>query len=206
MDLVTSHWSGKHRRVVMGINLISLLWTDSRARLPCDFRIYNKKEDGLTKNDHFIEMLDEAKAWGFSPQLLAFDSWYASLNNLKRVRTHSWHWLTQLKGNRLVDPDGSGNRAISKCYIPSQGRKAHLKRYGWVKVFKTVSKDGTFEYWATSDLEWPSNSALFTHWMLGRSRCTIKAWNKTLALSAANYDRAFHKATTLLWLSEPFYD
>jgi len=138
---------------VMGINLISLLWTDSRARLPCDFHIYNKKEDGLTKNDHFIEMLDGAKARGFSPQLVAFDSWYASLNNLKRVRTHSWHWLTQLKGNRLVDPDGGGNCAISKCYIPSHGRKAHLKGYGWVKVFKTVSKDGTFEYWATSDLE-----------------------------------------------------
>ena len=28
MELVTRHWSGKHRQVVPGINLISLLWTD----------------------------------------------------------------------------------------------------------------------------------------------------------------------------------
>ena len=43
MGLVTSHWSGKHGRVVLGINLISLLWTNGQARLPCDFRIYNKQ-------------------------------------------------------------------------------------------------------------------------------------------------------------------
>ena len=28
----------------------------------------------------------------------------------------------------------------------------HLKGYGWIKVFKTVAKDGSFEYWATSHL------------------------------------------------------
>src|SRR5512140_2002131 len=31
MELVTHHWSGKHGRVVQGINLISLLWTDGEA-------------------------------------------------------------------------------------------------------------------------------------------------------------------------------
>ncbi len=53
MDLVPRHWSGKHKRVVQGINLISLLRAQGEERLPCDFRIYNRKEDGLTKNDHF---------------------------------------------------------------------------------------------------------------------------------------------------------
>lgn len=28
IELVTRHWSGKHKRVVSGINLITLLWTD----------------------------------------------------------------------------------------------------------------------------------------------------------------------------------
>jgi hypothetical protein len=32
----------KHHRVVQGINLISLLWTDGEAHLPCDFRVYDK--------------------------------------------------------------------------------------------------------------------------------------------------------------------
>jgi hypothetical protein len=153
MDLVTRHWSGKHGRVVKGINLISLLWTDGEARLPCDFRIYNKKEDGLTKNHHFRDMLGEAQERGFSPELVAFDSWYASLENLKLVRDNGWHWLTQLKSNRLINPDGSGNRPVSKWHIPAHGLQAHLKGYGWVIVFKTVAKNGDFEYWATSIME-----------------------------------------------------
>jgi hypothetical protein len=153
MELVTSHWSGKHGRVVMGINLISLLWTDGQARLPCDFRIYNKQHDGLTKNDHFRNMVREAQKRGFSPKLVAFDSWYSSLENLKQVRECGWHWLTQLKSNRLVNADGSGNRPISTWFIPPQGRQVHLKGYGWVMAFKTVAKNGDFEFWATSNLE-----------------------------------------------------
>ena len=38
IELVTRHWSGKHHRVVKGINLISLVWTDGRAIIPCDFQ------------------------------------------------------------------------------------------------------------------------------------------------------------------------
>lgn len=46
IELVARHRSGKHRRVVRGINLITLLWTDGEAHWPCDFR-------ELSKNDHF---------------------------------------------------------------------------------------------------------------------------------------------------------
>jgi putative transposase len=37
MDLVTYHWSGKHQRVVKGIALLTLLWTEGKALIPCDF-------------------------------------------------------------------------------------------------------------------------------------------------------------------------
>ena len=106
----------------------------------------------MTKNDHFQGMLAAAKERGFSPRLVAFDSWYSSLENLKLVRDYGWIWLTQLKSNRLVNTDGTGNRPISKWLIPPHGLKTHLKGYGWIKVFKTVSKNGDFEYWATNDL------------------------------------------------------
>ena len=43
---VTRHWSGKHKKVVNGINQVSLLWTDGDAHIPCDFRVYNKTGDG----------------------------------------------------------------------------------------------------------------------------------------------------------------
>ena len=159
MDLVTYHWSGKHGKPVKGINLITLLWTDGEARLPVDFRIYNKKEDGLSKNDHFRAMLRKAKARGFTPELVAFDSWYASLKNLKLLRHFSWEWLCRLKKNRLVDPDGDGNRQIQTISISRYGRQVHLKGYGWVKVFQTVSKNGDEEYWATSDRKMPITEA-----------------------------------------------
>lgn len=153
MGLVTWHWSGKHRRVVQGINLISLVWTDGDCRLPCDYRLYNKTEDGLSKNDHFRQMMDRAKQRGFAPELVIFDSWYASLENLKQVRRHGWHWLTQLQGNRLVSTDRSGNRPLREVFIPSHGAIVHLKGYGWIKVFQMVGTNGDVEYWATSRLE-----------------------------------------------------
>jgi predicted house-cleaning NTP pyrophosphatase (Maf/HAM1 superfamily) len=49
IELVTRHWSGKHHRVVQGINLISTIWTDGSAIVPVDFRIYNPDKDERRK-------------------------------------------------------------------------------------------------------------------------------------------------------------
>ena len=57
MELVTRHWSGKHKQVVSGINLITLMWTDGDTHIPCDYRLYNKQQDNLTKNDHFQSLI-----------------------------------------------------------------------------------------------------------------------------------------------------
>jgi hypothetical protein len=152
MALVTPHWSGKHHRVVVGINLISLVWTNGEALLPCDFRIYDKPFGGLDKNAHFRGMLATAHDRGFTPRLVAFDGWYAGLENLKAVRGHGWHWLTRFKSNRLVNPDDTGNVPIETLSIPPEGLAVHLKAYGFVRVFRTVAPDGDAEYWATSQL------------------------------------------------------
>jgi putative transposase len=151
MDLVARQWSGKHGRVVWGIGLVTLLWSDGEALIPCDYRLYDKA-DGLTKNDHARAMLATAKARGFAPQMVLFDSWYASLQNLKAVRTHGWHWTTQLKANRAVNPDGTGNRRLDECAIAAGGTRVHLQGYGFIVVFRLVSTDGDTEYWATSAL------------------------------------------------------
>jgi len=42
MELLTYHWSGKHQRVVKGIAILTLLWTDGKALIPCHFRVYDK--------------------------------------------------------------------------------------------------------------------------------------------------------------------
>lgn len=152
IDLVSRHWSGKHRKVVCGINLITLLWTDGDRYIPCDYRFYDKPTDGATKNDHFRKMLLTAKERGFLPACVLFDSWYSSLDNLKTIRSLGWFWLTQLKSNRQVDPDRRGNRAISEVEISETGSVVHLKGYGFIKVFKLVAPDGDIEYWATNKM------------------------------------------------------
>ena len=38
MDRVTDHWSGQHPRVVQGVALWTLLWTEGKALMPWDFR------------------------------------------------------------------------------------------------------------------------------------------------------------------------
>lgn len=151
MELVTRHWSGKHRQVVRGINLLSLLWTDGDMGLPCDCRVY--EQNGLSKNEGLRAMLSTAKVRGFAPSYVAFDSWYNGLDNLKAVRQHGWHFFCRLKCNRLVNPDGSGNVAVESLTTPEAGLVVHLKGYGFIRVFRTVAPDGDAEYWATSDLE-----------------------------------------------------
>jgi len=176
IEHVTWHWSGKHGDVVKGINLLTLLWRDSsgeppseeaseesprEAHVPCDFRLYEK--EGKTKNEHFREMLNRASEREFGPEYVVFDSWYSGLDNLKKVRDLGWTFFTRLKKNRKVNPDDTYNRQIQEIEIPEEGRKVHLKGYGFVKVFRTVSTDGDAEdgkegqnqvqYWATNDVE-----------------------------------------------------
>lgn len=109
MGLVSHHWSGKHLRAVQDINLTTLLWTGGAAGMPCDCRLYEvaaDKKKQVTKNDHFLAMLQTAKERGSAPQ--------------KADRGHGWQWLTRRKSNSPVDPDGTGNVAVS---APSQRGK-----------------------------------------------------------------------------------
>jgi putative transposase len=153
MDLVYHQWSGKQHRLVNGINICTLLWTDGNAIIPVDFRIYDIDTDGKTKNAHFRDMLHKAKERSFQPRVVLFDSWYASVDNLKTIRKYGWHWLTRLKKNRLVNPDNVKNIQIQEIEIPPEGKEVHLKAYGFIKVFRIVAKDGDIEYWATDVLE-----------------------------------------------------
>lgn len=162
MELVTRHWSGKHKRVVRGINLLTMLWTSSsssnsssnnnRPLVPCDFRLYDAPHDGLSKNDHFQAMLRVARDRGFAPRYVLFDSWYSGLDNLKLVRSLGWRFLTRLKSNRRVNPDRSGLVAVRELSVPEEGQIVHVQGFGLVRLFQTVAPNGDVEHWATNDL------------------------------------------------------
>ena len=157
IDLVARHWSGKHHAVVEGINLITLLWTDGDRHVPVDYRLFDKANDSLTKNDHFQAMMGAAQERGFRPQCVVFDGWYGSLENLKTLKDFGWRWLTRLKSNRLVNPDDTGLRPVSTIDTDTRGKVVHLKGYGLIRLFKIVATDGDIEWWAGSEVamsEW----------------------------------------------------
>lgn len=142
-----------HHAVVQGINLESLVWSDGEKIVPVDCRLSAKAEDNQTKNDHARAMFSTAKERGFEPELVMVDSWYASLANLKQLRSQGWAWLCRLKSSRQVDPDDTGNRAIAELDIPEAGLQVHLKGYGFTNVFRTVTPYGDAQHWATSQLD-----------------------------------------------------
>ena len=153
IDLVTRHWSGKHHAVVRGMNLTTLLWTDGDRHVPCDYRIYDRGKDGLTKNDHFAAMLGTAKGRGFAPDCVAFDGWSSSLENLKLIRGLGWRWLTRLKVNRRVNLERKGSKAVGDTAIEPGGMAVHPEGHGLIRAFRIVSRDADIEHWATDDLE-----------------------------------------------------
>lgn len=80
-QLIDYFWSGKHKRSVKGINLITLYYTDiAGVSYPVNFRLYDQRE-GKTKNDYFREMLKEVQAWGIKSAWVTGDSWYSSVEN-----------------------------------------------------------------------------------------------------------------------------
>jgi DDE superfamily endonuclease len=151
IELVTRHWSGKHRKPVRGINVLTLLWTDGDLKVPVDYRVFSTA-DGKTKHDHFWEMLLMARGRGFAPEYVLFDTWYASLENLKQVRDFGWLWQTRLRGDRVVTPDDRAARPLDAVAVSAAGTVLHLRGYGLIKVFRIDAPDGDTEYWATNDL------------------------------------------------------
>ena len=62
-ELIGHFWSGKHHKTIIGLNLITLYYSDLQGHsVPINYRIYDQKE-GKTKNDYFQEMLIEVMAF-----------------------------------------------------------------------------------------------------------------------------------------------
>ena len=153
IEMTYYQWSGKHHKVVKGIGLISLVWTDGTITYPLDYRFYDPDIDNMTKNDHFRAMIQTAISRGFSPNCILFDSWYSGIENLKFLRSLGLNWFTRLKKNRQVNPDKTGNVGIGEVKIPRDGMNVHLKKYGFIRVFKSLGPNGKGRYWATDILQ-----------------------------------------------------
>ena len=152
IGLVGHHWSGNHHAVVRGINLLTALWSDGDRLYPCDYRVYYKAGDGKTKNDHFADLLAAPRRRGFRPRAVLFDGWYASVENLKKVREFGWTFVTRFKGNRKVRIAHGEAISLSEQPVAVAGTVVWLPGYGEVRVFRVVAPNGDTTHWATNDL------------------------------------------------------
>tara|TARA_A200000113_G_scaffold215215_1_gene219349 strand:+ start:49 stop:1122 length:1074 start_codon:yes stop_codon:yes gene_type:complete len=139
-------WSGKHHKSVKGLNLITLFYTDAQGRQqPVNYRIYDKKEN-KSKNDYFLEMLDEVLAWGLRPYYMTGDSWYSCVKNLKQIKNHQLNFLFAIASNRKVSLEKGHSAQVQQLDIPEDGVVVWLKDFGYVKIFRTHLKDQVRHY------------------------------------------------------------
>jgi hypothetical protein len=81
---------------------------------------------------------------GFTPKLVCFDSWYGSIENLKLVRSLSWHFLPRLKANRQIRDCGGKLQAVAEAGLTGgDGTLCWLKGFGEIKAFRVRATDGT---------------------------------------------------------------
>jgi putative transposase len=95
-------WSSKDKKVVFGVSLVLLVWTDGHLRIPVAFRVWHK--GGASKYALALELLSYARnRLKCKPQFVLFDSWYPSKQLLKRLRDYGWYFVCQLKKNRRFE-------------------------------------------------------------------------------------------------------
>lgn len=146
-ELIGYFWSGKHHRIVKGIQLITLYYTDlSGKSVPLNYRIYNKQE-GKTKNDYLREMLQEVLDWGIQPKMVTTDAWYSSQKNLQLLKDKGLGFLMGIAKNRLVTINGQKSIQVQALEIPDEGLLVRLKKFGYVKVFRKQFKNEVTRYY-----------------------------------------------------------
>jgi len=175
-ELARMQYSGVKHGLANGICLVNLLWTNPRGDevseiVPVDYRIYDMKKDDQdpakkTKNDHFRDMLDEAKTRGFKPKYVLMDSWYGSVENMKHIVRMGWNFMTNLKSNRQVSVEKGKYVAVKDLdFGGASAKKVWLKEFGWVLVLRIVDKDGDTMHIATHDLTLTDADAFRHHWL-----------------------------------------
>lgn len=147
--LLGYYWSGKHKKAIKGINLITLYYTDEKGTsMPVNYRLYDPR-DGKTKNDYLREMIEEVISWGLLASTITTDCWYAAKKNLKFFKEQKLNFQVGIAKNRQVKVKGGKYERVENLEINPEGLEVNLKGFGVVKVFKRTFIDGSCRYYVT---------------------------------------------------------
>jgi hypothetical protein len=160
IELVKKQYSGAVHGLVRGIDVVNLVHSDGEDFYPIDYRIYAPDADGKTKNDHFREMVLNAKSnKQIKARTLLFDSWYASVDNLKLLQRLVMWFITTLKDNRMVSLSKEGGYIHLQTIEWTEHRLTYgvpikLKEVPFkVQLFKVVAPNGDIEWVITNHPE-----------------------------------------------------
>lgn len=157
IEMVKNQYSGAEHGLVNGIGIVNLVHSDGNTFAPIDYRLYAPIQDGKTKNEHFREMLIAAKTdKAIKAQTVLFDSWYASVDNLKLIHRMGMIFFTTLKENRLVSLTKEGGYIHLQEIDWTEGREENgvcvkLQEVPFhVQLFKLVAPDGDIDWVITN--------------------------------------------------------
>src|SRR6266498_4942757 len=158
IELVYPHYSGNKHTVVRGIDIVNLVHSSGDGDYyPIDYRIFAPEYEKATKNHHFLAMLKMAfEVRKIRAKYILFDSWYASVANLKYIHRQDRIFYTTIKSNRLVSiTKEAGYIQLQDIdWTPERlqhGITVKLKEVPFlVKLFKLVAKDGAIDWVITN--------------------------------------------------------
>jgi hypothetical protein len=143
MEAVSYVWDSSSSKKVLGMQVVVLIWTDGKVRVPVGLRIWQK--GGKSKLKLAEEMIGEAYRRGISPLFVLFDSWYSGESLLNLINGFGWQYITKAKKNRLLE-----KVRLDKTFRHRFGRKRGKLRK--VRHQVLVVKDGT-KYYLTNKIE-----------------------------------------------------
>jgi hypothetical protein len=145
-EAVSWVWSSTHGRVLRGHQVVLLIWTDGRVRVPLGIRLW--KKGGYSKVELAAQLLREAERRGMRPEYVLFDSWYGAASLLHLLESLGWKYVARLKSNRLFE-----GRAVRQRWPHRFGRA--VGRLRKVNHEVVVVKDGR-RYFVSNQTELPS--------------------------------------------------
>lgn len=133
-EAVSFVWDSSVGKVVFGMSVVLLIWTDGRHKIPLGIKVWRK--GGKSKVVLAEELLRQAYHRGLSPDFVLFDSWYSATSILHLIEGFGWRYICAAKRNRLFD-----GVKIGKCFHHRFGRRVGNLRKLRHQIL--VVKDGT---------------------------------------------------------------
>ena len=200
-------YDSKIGRSILGLNIVLIAWSNGEITLPLAIRVY-QKNNGKTKIDLAVELIEQVKRLGIKPRYITFDSWYAAQKVFKAIAKCRWKFATQLKSNRKLN--GIPLKEIQRNpYWMMEGIIA-----GEIKV--VVVRNGK-KYFASNDLKLSKKELLsaykgrwnietifrMLHHKLGLDRCQMRKIDSQnahfhlclMAYATLEQERFFQKKT-----------